>query len=380
MYLILVATVLVVAVGVYSIVYALSHAAVINDVRERGEGVKDYLLEVISSEDFEMVKDKGEDGALARARVQVELSRLSGPGNIRHLYLAWEDEAGEIVTTTDGQEAENGNTGYCLTGELVDKLVSSFSEGVPNAGISMFDTEYGWVYPIVWPVIDARDQQTVVAICMEFDVESIHRAFLNTAQNTLAMTGAFIFMFSVVAYISLGKVTEPFYKKIAYTDILTGFENRMAFEQGLLECEAMIARAACGDISLITFDINNLKYVNDTFGHKQGDIYLKNTANVLAQKLYGLGKLYRIGGDEFASILIGRKQEEISELQKAVREDKTMVLKNREFSCACGVATLRREVDNSLRDVLARADEAMYNEKRRQKGLAQIASATPILP
>jgi len=171
----------------------------------------------------------------------------------------------------------------------------------------------------------------------------------------------------VIAYLSMNRATEPYFRKLAYTDFLTGYENRMAFEHRLRVCGDLAEQGR--SVTLIIFDVNNLKTINDVQGHEAGDTYLKNTADLIFENLFGFGTLYRIGGDEFASIIIDRNEKEIEKVMNALKMEKRMAFKTQEFSCACGAATFTKGVDNSMRDVLGRADAAMYSEKKRQKGL-----------
>lgn len=68
--------------------------------------------------------------------------------------------------------------------------------------------------------------------------------------------------------------------------------------------------------------------------------------------------------------MVGVAEKELEKVMNVLREGKKPVLKGRPFSCACGEATFKKGVDKSLHDVLKRADEVMYDEKKRQKGLA----------
>jgi diguanylate cyclase (GGDEF)-like protein len=182
---------------------------------------------------------------------------------------------------------------------------------------------------------------------------------------SLALSGALILLFSAIAYLSMNRVSEPFYKKLAYTDMLTGCENRLAFEQYLLECEANLENEP--QITILVFDLNNLKVVNDTQGHKQGDLYLINTAKIIKDNLGDLGRLFRFGGDEFAAVIIGQPEAKIQNLLSAFNNEKRMAVKNQRFSCAVGAATYDKEQDKNLKEVLERADMLMYEEKKRQK-------------
>jgi len=177
-------------------------------------------------------------------------------------------------------------------------------------------------------------------------------------------------LISVIAYLSMSRATEPFYKKLAYTDILTGFENRMAFEHKLRECGDIAEQGT--NVTLIICDVNNLKKINDNIGHDAGDIYIQNTADLIFENLSSKQPLYRIGGDEFASVIVGKRESEILDIMQSLSNEKRPAYKAQPFSCACGHAWFDKTIDEDLRDTFKRADEAMYTEKKRQKSLATI--------
>jgi diguanylate cyclase (GGDEF)-like protein len=210
-------------------------------------------------------------------------------------------------------------------------------------------------------------------VCMEFDVGFIVDANRRTLIYGAFLSGTLTVLISIIAYLSMSKATEPYFKKLAYTDYLTGYENRMSFEHRLRECGDLVLSMV--SVTLIICDVNNLKIINDTQGHKAGDAYIKNTADIIHQNLSGLSKLYRIGGDEFAAIIVDKNNNVIEGIMQALKTEKRLVYKNQPFSCASGAATFTTGIDNSMLDVFKRADDAMYEEKQLQKRALKAKSA-----
>lgn len=87
-------------------------------------------------------------------------------------------------------------------------------------------------------------------------------------------------------------------EKICFEDALTGIQNRMSYGQEISGLKQMNT----GSIGIIYADLNGLKYMNDTYGHSEGDNYIKTFANFL-RKAFRSSSCYRIGGDEFVVIL-----------------------------------------------------------------------------
>jgi len=189
----------------------------------------------------------------------------------------------------------------------------------------------------------------------------------STALYSMGMSGALIILTITATCLLFKKTAVPYVKKLAYTDALTGYENRMAFEHRLREVGDIAERGI--PVAMIIFDVNDLKTINDVKGHNAGDTYIVNTVDVIYEKLHDYGPLYRIGGDEFASLIIGKDEIELERVMDDLRTENRPVYEDYPFSCACGVAFFIKGIDRTMRDVLKRADDAMYEEKKRQKSL-----------
>jgi len=356
--LIITLTALAVALSVYLIFYTFSYNAILEDIQGRVYNVKKYVESTLTPQVF---YDTGDDQF--NLEIQETLEGFREIASLKHLYLAKQDESGNISIIMNSMSYE-GIEVHEMTEEMLADLKFSIEYKQAIMGRAIYQTAHGSVYTIYWPVLN-RNNDVLGAVGMEFNVSSIYASYQRTLVYTVGLSGALIVIFCSVAYISLRKVSVPFYKRLAYTDILTGIQNRMSYEQRLRDCESLLSQGK--SITLMMFDVNNLKIVNDTQGHKQGDQLIVNTAKIIKMHLHGLGVLYRIGGDEFAAIIVDRKESEIRNAMNSLRNEERQVLKNLKFSCASGSATFIAGLDSDLQDLVRRADEEMYGEKRRQK-------------
>lgn len=170
-----------------------------------------------------------------------------------------------------------------------------------------------------------------------------------------------------------GEVLER--QKIAYErdyDVLTGLRNRRAFRETLSELESKKDELGLG--ALIMVDTDNLKYVNDTYGHETGDDYLKKIADILRSfEEYG-GVCGRRSGDEFYVFLYGfSSRDKIREvIQKVWNRLNTEALDlpgQAKFFLHCSAGIAWYPDDSSDMDMLIRyADFAMYQVKHSFKG------------
>ena len=158
-------------------------------------------------------------------------------------------------------------------------------------------------------------------------------------------------------------------KELAYVDPLTGVKNKHAFVEIEHEVDELIHDGILDGFSLLIFDLNDLKLINDTYGHDTGDLYIKKSCEIIA-KIWPTVEIYRYGGDEFIIILEGDDYEErlqnIELFNKQIEEN----IGTSEPVVAIGFADYIKSRDNSLRSIFVRADEMMYNRKRKLKNMA----------
>lgn len=164
------------------------------------------------------------------------------------------------------------------------------------------------------------------------------------------------------------------YRKLAFTDELTGLSNRMAFREDL--DKRMTTDRATGEERILPtvvymFDLNDLKKCNDTYGHDYGDQYIKMAADALKKIFVQEGKCYRIGGDEFCAWAPYTSQEEIDQKLQVLEQD-VQEMNNKGFvvtvSIAVGYAIYQEGKDGGgLYSTMKRADVMMYERKQAYK-------------
>ncbi len=164
---------------------------------------------------------------------------------------------------------------------------------------------------------------------------------------------------------------------MAVTDELTGLENRRATLQRLATEHARAQRTG-SPISLIEFDIDHFKSINDTLGHAAGDVVLREIGARMADSIRQYDTLGRIGGEEFlvvspntdardAALLAERVIDRVRSEPFETRESIPLIV-----TMSAGVATMHAD-DMDTDTLLARADAALYAAK--ESGRDQVASA-----
>lgn len=154
--------------------------------------------------------------------------------------------------------------------------------------------------------------------------------------------------------------------EMARRDELTHTRNKTAYR----EMESALQKSVkegCESFGIVVCDINGLKIVNDTKGHKAGDEYIKASC-ALVCRIFQHSPVFRIGGDEFVVLLKGKdysnRESLLSRLRKQVEEN---VRIGEGPVVASGLAEFQPIVDSSVEDVFNRADALMYDDKTRLK-------------
>lgn len=151
------------------------------------------------------------------------------------------------------------------------------------------------------------------------------------------------------------------YEDLAYRDMLTGVFNRTAYKEAMQKLDEDPALRA--GTAVVILDINNLKMVNDAMGHAVGDRYILSNVDLMRKHFENIGKIYRIGGDEFVILI---SQEDEDQFRWALHKMEQDVDSDGVSNFAFGYAYFETE-DGSIQNTARRADALMYQKKVKQK-------------
>jgi diguanylate cyclase (GGDEF)-like protein len=154
------------------------------------------------------------------------------------------------------------------------------------------------------------------------------------------------------------------------TDHLTGLYNRREGEKRLAEDVARVRRGG-GILTVCVVDVNDFKSINDTYGHQAGDVCIRHVASVIRRNIRESDWLARWGGDEFVLALHDASPFASTELvlQRIVRDLKESPMRlpqgqGGKLVLTVTVGASRYSGEDDVEDLLAKADEAMYEAKR----------------
>ena len=189
------------------------------------------------------------------------------------------------------------------------------------------------------------------------EIQSLYNAILSSYEDSYTYMHEY-----QMANEKLGAVRE-----IAYTDTLTSLRNKAAYDKKIKKYQEKLQAGMLDRFALAMVDINDLKYVNDHYGHKRGDDYIRGCCGIL-QNICRKSDLFRIGGDE---IVILFENEDLDNYQKLCKEmeeafdqsyNKDTDREWEKYSAAIGLALLEPG-DIKITDIVKRADREMYAAK-----------------
>ncbi len=158
---------------------------------------------------------------------------------------------------------------------------------------------------------------------------------------------------------------------MANTDPLTGVKSKRAFVNMEQKINERLEKDEDFRFAVAACDVNGLKKVNDTLGHKAGDEYICAAARMICE-LFQHSPVFRTGGDEFVVILTGRDYEERNYIMRRLHEKSAENIGLGQVVVAGGLSEFVPREDSSLAQVFGRADELMYQEKAALKSLGAV--------
>ena len=204
-------------------------------------------------------------------------------------------------------------------------------------------------------------------------LDQIHRT---NVINTLVISGLFIMALGamLINHLSMrrweNKAVEErdAARETAFKDPMTGAKSKLAYLHREKEINQAIDAGKAEPFAVVVCDVNGLKKINDTLGHKAGDEYIRKAFDMICD-IFQHSPVYRIGGDEFVVILSGRDYLIRKELTLALHDRSVAHIGSSGVVVSGGLSEFQENTDKSYHAVFERADGLMYEEKQLLKGL-----------
>lgn len=235
------------------------------------------------------------------------------------------------------------------------------------------------LYSILTKAITVIPESVVHAALTYYSAESAKTSFWELLKNHLGLVMSIvsaillIILILVIVDVKWQKQAINEHHKVeslnrqVYVDALTRVRNKGGYDKYIEELNQKIADGDIAEVAIGMFDCNDLKKINDKYGHEKGNIYLLTATRVIC-KAFQHSPVFRIGGDEFVVVMTGSDFQNRKQLLKQfeiAKQNACAVAKDswERANIAVGVAMYDKELDKSLDDTLKRADELMYANK-----------------
>lgn len=189
--------------------------------------------------------------------------------------------------------------------------------------------------------------------------KTITSSFYRIIFVNIAVFLAFAIVLFLTAFIILKRA--KLLNRFSYLDDLTGLDNRRSYEEDVFNLKE---DTLDDDFVYVNIDVNSLKKVNDTLGHNAGDEIIIGAAKICKELFGPFGKVYRMGGDEFAAMIkIDEETFEDLRIQLVDHVCSCCGQKVKVMSLAIGYAPKREFKDKKFKDLVNIADDRMYEDK-----------------
>jgi diguanylate cyclase (GGDEF)-like protein len=253
--------------------------------------------------------------------------------------------------------------GDSITADFNDKHVYLYEK-------SLLSAEGQSVEAYQWNGIDKKMTAQKLRNGMIFTVCVAESEIKQPQQNILMHTVLVIVVILSVFVFATVSITKVIVR-LMYTDSMTRVGNKTAYTECVDAIHRRIENKENFSFVVIVTDINDLKKVNDTYGHEYGDLLIQNGAATL-KKIWDSKFIFRIGGDEFVviytDVIKDTVEKEMQSLDKILDEfNMQNDSKELHLQMAIGMAVYDPESDIEYMDVFRRADSAMYENKKFKK-------------
>ncbi len=358
-------------IGAYIFIYSSNYEY----INVHSEDIYRKIIQKFDETDF--IYDNGKIKDHEEEKVKDFVLDLLEGQTVTKIYTIKRLDDGSIIYLTFVEKGNERKEGFRRGEKIENKLLENANEVFLGKSKVVYDIPDFFsdehIIKYLYPVYDSNNN-IAGALGIDFDAVGIqtisNSAFLKVMCVLIVVV---IFLYVALLFI-LCKFFNYVFVAIVYTDDLTKLKSRTAYEEEINIINNKIKNSFNPDkekIYLIAFDLNDLKFVNDTLGHLAGDEYIKSAGNIINDVFGDIGSTYRTGGDEFITIIINPISEE--EMEKRIlslegyEDEYNKRGKSYYMSISLGYDSFKFGYDMNLISVIKRADEKMYKDKKLKK-------------
>lgn len=348
---------------VYFFHYTMTYEDMVNSLKKRSDSIYNYVENYVDKSTFIGSLTSQDEGYIS---TKEKLEDVKVATNVRYLYTAKQNEEGVYIYLVDGLPTDSEdfrNPNDVIEPEVIPELQRALNNEiiVPD---TIKKTTWGDIFVAYYPIHE--DNKVIGVLGMEFDAHDQYETFKTLRIGTPIIAAIACVIAVLIAGKQFRRISNPNFKDLANTDYLTKLKNRNAFMLDIHNIEVRDRES----YSIIVADMNDLKIINDTYGHQVGDECI-NAVTKIISSCAGKNPSYRIGGDEFVVIVHNNDHEYIEGI---ISDIITNIGKIRmelvtDLTIAISYASFDEKVDRSLMDTFKRADYKMYDMKKHKYSL-----------
>lgn len=346
--------------------YTLSYNDMIHGLQDRVMSIYNYLESSVTAASFEEINSREDEDSLIYQETKKLLKSVKDTTGVLYLYTAKQAEDGTYIYLVDGLPSANAdfrNVGDPIEPEIIPDIKRALL-GEPILPDKIKNTSWGYIFISYLPVYS--EGRIVGVVGIEFTAEHQYKTFMVMRVLSPIVIILACFIAGAVAVVIFKRISNPTYRDLANTDMLTGLKNRNAFD---IDLNNLNNQKLYLGVGIICLDLDHLKIVNDTYGHQAGDEYIQSACRLFEQFMAEGYVLYRVGGDEFAAIVREFHREAVQwaaeEMNRWMEEKKAAGENGKPVpSFSIGFAEYDPRTDRDLTDTWKRADHAMYEQKK----------------
>lgn len=355
-------------VCVYSFNYYVTYNDMIHSLTERVTRIYNYVEDKLDKSTFKEINSIEDESLQSYQDMKLLLENIKGATGVRYLYTAKRIEDGSYIYIIDGLDSSSSD--FRNAGDIIEEEIQNDMNRALNDEIilpsNIKETTWGHIFISYFPIHDNGEVVGVLGI--EFDAEHQYKTF-QTIQIVTPIIAILTCLIAVLLALKIFKrISNPAFKDIANTDYLTRLKNRNAFE---VDMNNLNQSKVSLNVGIIAIDLNGLKTINDTLGHRVGDFYIQSAGKVLEHAVPQSQLIYRVGGDEYVVLVINANTKLMESIIEEINHSIEYENKNEnlQLSMAIGFAIYDDQLEHDLFDTYKRADRCMYQNKQVFKDL-----------
>ena len=341
-------------------------------MRARGVAIAAAYMFNEKMDEYQKLQTVEDEKAPFYLQMKKYFRKFKESNNLRYMYTERQINEDQIVYILDAEPEDSEYASHIGDTDDMNALRrKAYASGEPEYGPLTDDPQWGKFITGYAPLVDPRTGRLSGLIGVDIEAAEVFKLF---ADLRLLITGTIV-VIMIVSFIISYRIAELIARPM-YLDNMTGTYNHKYFQEILAAEIAKVERAG-GPLTLLMLDMDYFKRINDTFGHRFGDMVLSEIARIIKGVCREYDKVSRYGGEEFAVILPGISVSEAFNVASRIRETVEGHIfhcdgKKMQIKVTISIGVAQWEPGMTKNEIIDRADKAMYMSKKQSRNIVTV--------